>query len=83
MSKVKELEKIICVTDNLYMDWKCEEISRNEYARMKSRFEIKAEEIRQIISNIETEIQLSSKGVGEDDPYLKTFLKYKNIKELK
>lgn len=80
--KQKELEKIICVTDNLYMDWKSEEISRNEYARMKSRFEIKAEEIRRIISNIETEIQSSSKGVGDNDPYLKTFLKYKNIKEL-
>ncbi|CCL23615.1 recombinase family protein [Clostridioides difficile] len=80
--KQKELEKIICVTDNLYMDWKSEEISRNEYARMKSRFEIKAEEIRRIISNIEAEIQSSSKGVGDNDPYLKTFLKYKNIKEL-
>ena len=64
------------------MDWKSEEISRNEYARMKSRFEIKAEEIRRIISNIEAEIQSSSKGVGDNDPYLKTFLKYKNIKEL-
>ncbi|MDG6893363.1 recombinase family protein [Clostridium perfringens] len=80
--KQKELEKIICVTDNLYMDWKSEEISRNEYSRMKSRFEIKAEEIRRIISNIEAEIQSSSKGVGDNDPYLKTFLKYKNIKEL-
>lgn len=80
--KQKELEKIICVTDNLYMDWKSEEISRNEYARMKSRFEIKAEEIRRIISNIEAEIRSSSKGVGDNDPYLKTFLKYKNIKEL-
>lgn len=80
--KQKELEKIICVTDNLYMDWKSEEISRNEYARMKSKFEIKAEEIRRIISNIEAEIQSSSKEFGDNDPYLKTFLKYKNIKEL-
>nr|WP_283689967.1 recombinase family protein [Clostridium perfringens] len=80
--KQKELEKIICVTDNLYMDWKSEEISRNEYARMKSKFEIKAEEIRRIISNIEAEIQSSSKEFGDNDPYLKIFLKYKNIKEL-
>ncbi|WP_415345776.1 recombinase family protein [Clostridium perfringens] len=80
--KQKELEKIICVTDNLYMDWKSEEISRNEYARMKSKFEINAEEIRRIISNIEAEIQSSSKEFGDNDPYLKTFLKYKNIKEL-
>ncbi|GAA0067939.1 hypothetical protein ACV3RS_15475 [Clostridium perfringens] len=50
--KQKELEKIIFVTDNLYMDWKSEEISRNDYSRMKSRFEIKAEKIRHTISNI-------------------------------
>lgn len=80
--KKKELEKTICVTDSLYMDWKCGEITRAEYMRMKAKFETQAEELKQVIAKIETEIQLSSKGIGNDDPYLKIFLKHKNIKKL-
>lgn len=64
------------------MDWKCGDITRTDYVRMKARFEEQANQIKQVISNIEEEILISSKGVGNDDPYLKTFLKYKNIKEL-
>ena len=78
--KKKELEKIVCTSDSLYMDWKCGDITRTDYMRMKARFEEQANQIRQVINNIEEEIILASKGVGNDDPYLKTFLKYKNIK---
>lgn len=80
--KKKDLERIVCTSDSLYMDWKCGDITRTDYVRMKARFEEQANQIKQVISNIEEEILISSKGVGNDDPYLKTFLKYKNIKEL-
>lgn len=80
--KKRELEKLVCVTDSLYMDWKCGDIIRAEYVRMKAKFENQIADIQQVIAKIETEIQLSSKGVGSDDPYLKIFLKHKNIKEL-
>ncbi len=82
IDKRKELDKIICVTDNLYMDWRSGDITRTEYVRMKTKFEAKAEEIKQNISYLETEIDLSSKGIGNDDPYLKMFLKHNNIEEL-
>lgn len=80
--KEHELERTINVTDNLYMDWKCGDITRAEYVRMKAKFEAKATEIQSAISNLKAEIELSSKGVGSDDPYLKMFLKHKNITEL-
>lgn len=80
--KERQLEKTIDVVDSLYMDWKCGEITRAEYARMKSKFEIKAKELENTIAHLKSEIQLASKGIGNDDPYLKMFLKHKNIKEL-
>ena len=80
--KKREHEKIICTTDSLYMDWKCGDITKAEYLRMKARFEEQAKQLKQVISTIEDEILLASKGVGVDDPYLKIFLKHKNIKEL-
>lgn len=80
--RTKELEKLICVTDNLYMDWKCGDITRAEYVRMKAKFEQQAEQVKSIIANLQTEIQLSEKGVGSDNPYLTTFLKHENVKSL-
>lgn len=80
--KEKELEKMINVIDGLYMDWKCGDITRTEYARMKSKFESKAKEIQDVIVNLKLEVDIASNGVGSNDPYLKRFLKYENIKEL-
>ena len=64
----KELEKLTCVTDNLYMDWKCGDITRAEYTRMKAKFEQQAEQVKGIIANLQTEIQLSERGVGNEQP---------------
>ena len=60
----RELEKLTCTTDSLYMDWKCGDITRADYMRMKANFEAKAEEVKKIIANIEAEIQLASQGIG-------------------
>ena len=64
------------------MDWKCGDITRAEYVRMKAKFEQQAEQVKGIIANLQTEIQLSEKGVGSDNPYLTTFLKHENVKSL-
>lgn len=64
------------------MDWKCGDITRAEYVRMKAKFEQQAEQVKGIIANLQTEIQLSEKGVGNDNPYLTTFLKHRNVKSL-
>lgn len=80
--KEHQLERTIDVTDSLYMDWKCGDITRAEYVRMKAKFETKAKELEDAIVHLKAEIQLASKGIGNDDPYLKMFLKHKNIQEL-
>lgn len=49
---------------------------------MKAKFEQQAEEIRQTIANLQEEQTFVSNGITSADPYLQTFLKYKNIDHL-
>lgn len=81
-SKEVELSKILTTTDSLYMDWKTNEISQEDYRRMKNRFESNAEVLKKDIQNIKEEISLLDKGVEQDNSYFKNFLKFKNIQKL-
>ncbi|MBY7141771.1 recombinase family protein [Virgibacillus sp. NKC19-3] len=81
-TKKQELEKVTNVTDNLYVDWKSGDITKQEYIRMKSKFEQQANELKENIRNVESEIAVSQKGVSITDSYLTTFLKHKNIQTL-
>ena len=78
----QELHKITNLCDNLYIDWKSGDLTRDEYHRMKAKFEQQAEEIRQTITNLQEEQTFVSNGITSADPYLQTFLKYKNIDHL-
>ena len=78
----QELHKITNLCDNLYIDWKSGDLTRDEYNRMKAKFEQQAEEIRQTIANLQEEQTFVSNGITSADPYLQTFLKYKNIDHL-
>ena len=49
---------------------------------MKQSFEEKEQTLRQVIAELQEEAEDMSKGISSDDPYLTTFLKYKNIKTL-
>lgn len=80
--KERELQKTAGISDSLYMDWKNGDITREEYHRMKARFQTEAEQLKQAIANLQEERKEYEKEVTTDDPYLTTFLKYKNIKEL-
>ena len=78
----QELHKITNLCDNLYIDWKSGDLTRDEYHRMKAKFEQQAEEIRQTIANLQEEQTFVSNGITSADPYLQSFLKYKNIDHL-
>ena len=80
--KERELQKTAGISDSLYMDWKNGDITREEYHRMKARFQTEAEQLKKAIANLQEERKEYEKEVTTDDPYLTTFLKYKNIKEL-
>ena len=80
--KQKELEKLTTITDNLYMDWRMGEITKTEYRRMKDKLEIQVEQLQKVIANLEKEKEMLSKGIDTNEPYLITFLKYKNINHI-
>lgn len=78
----EELGKISKAIDSLYLDWKSGDITKEDYHRMKASFDEKADALRVAVGNIQGEIGTLAKGVNADDPYLTTFLKYENIREL-
>lgn len=77
-----ELEKVTSIIDGLYGDWKNGDISKDEYHRMKRKYEVQAEQLRQVIKNFEDECNIMVQGFTNDDPYLTAFLKHQNITSL-
>lgn len=81
-SKKSALSKTLITMDGLYMDWKTNEISHDDYHRMKDKFETNAKCLREDIQTIENEILQSVKGVNQDKSHFNAFLKFKNIQKL-
>lgn len=78
----RELHKVTNLCDNLYIDWKSGDLTRDEYHRMKEKFEQQAEEIKESIAALQEEQTFVSNGITSNNPYLQTFLKYQNIDHL-
>lgn len=78
----QELGKLTSVIDNLYFDWKSGDISKEDYRRMKDKFEEQSEQLKQTIENLNDEIRTIAEGISTDEPYLGSFLKYRNINRL-
>ena len=77
-----ELEKTTSLLDGLYLDMKCGDISREQYHRMKDRFEKQTEQLQREMVQLQKECDAFSQGVDAGDPYLDAFLKYRNIQTL-
>ena len=80
--RTKELEKVTSVLDGLYMDWKNGDITRDQYRRMKVRFEEQADQLQETISYIQNECETIAQDIDADNPYLTAFLKHRNIDSL-
>lgn len=81
-TKQQEEQKNNSVLDSLYMDWKTGDITQEMYRRMKCRLETDVERLKISINKIKEEICLMEKGVTNENPLFKSFLKCKNVKEL-
>lgn len=81
-SKQKEREKLTVVSDNLYMDWRTGEIDKAEYQRIKAKLQAQIAQMQEVIANLQKEKEVFTHGINSDQPYLTTFLKYKNIEHL-
>lgn len=80
--RTQEYEKIKAIIDNLYVDWKSGDITKDEYRRLKAKFEEQAGQLQQVIKNLQAEIRTMAEGIKSDEPYLESFLKHRNISRI-
>jgi len=80
--KSRELEKVKQLSDGLYVDWKSGDITREDYLRMKARFEGQKEQLGTAIANLEEEQRLMGQGVDSGCEIFEAFLKYKNVRQI-
>ncbi|MCL2300146.1 MAG: recombinase family protein [Firmicutes bacterium] len=80
--KSRELEKVKQLSDGLYVDWKSGDITREDYQRMKARFEAQKEQLGTAIVNLEEEQRLMGQGVDSGCEIFEAFLKYKNVRQI-
>lgn len=81
-SRERELEKVIRLKDSLYENWQSGDMAKDDYRRMKVRYEEQYEQLRQSIQSLRVELALISESVNADNPYLQHFQKYHGIDEL-
>lgn len=80
--RIEEYEKIENLIIGLYVDWKNEEITQEQYRKMKTKFEQQEEQLKKTIMHIKEEIDITGRRISSGNPYFQTFLECKNIKEL-
>lgn len=80
--RTRELEKVTKVLDDLYMDWKSGDITRDQYRRMKVRFEEQSQQLQETIAHIQGKCEILAQGIDTENPYLTAFLKHRNIDSL-
>ena len=81
-AREKELEKVTSIKDSLYADWKNGDITKDDYRRLKAKYEEQAEALENAIAALREEQRVIAEGIRTDNPYLQTFLKHQNVKEL-
>ncbi|MDR2202132.1 MAG: recombinase family protein [Clostridiales bacterium] len=80
--KKRDLQKICSVSDNLYVDWKSGDITREEYVRMKEKFVGQTEQLKSSIVKLEDERRKLSEGITSEAAVFSEFRKYHNISRL-
>ena len=81
-NRERELEKATRLKDSLYESWQNGDISREDYSRMKEKYEEQLEQLEQTMQSLRKEREALFGGVSPDHPYLQHFIKYNNIEEL-
>lgn len=81
-TKQNEVSKIEGIADSLYIDWKTDVLSKDEYMRMKLSFEEKISHLKQVIKNIKLELEGQQKSRDEITPYIEVFREHRNVTKL-
>lgn len=75
--KQQELEKMVSITDTLYLDWRTGEISEADYRRMKEKCEIQRKQLTQTLVQLQAEQDALAQKKNSDET-----LNFQNIDRL-
>jgi len=78
-----ELERIASVTDDLYIDWKAGDLTRDEYLRMKGRSAKQVNQLNEAIQKLESELNRLQSNATSETSYFACFKKHQVISELR
>ena len=78
----KNMRKVEHLLDKSYYDWKNDNISEDQYQRIRLDMENKLEQLRATIQNLLVERQTIEKGITEHNMYFEKFLQYQNVEKL-
>ena len=78
----KEHQRLSMASEGLYIDYKTEILSKNDYLKMKKSFDSQLCRLKESIDLINEEMETLGKGVEISDPYLTAFMKHKDIDTL-
>lgn len=82
IEKQKEMEKIKGLKRCLYEDWKNEYITKEDYLEYKQMYEQDIEKIKKIIVNLDENKEKQEEIINENNIWIESFKKYKNITKL-
>lgn len=78
----EQIEKTDHLLDSSYYDWKNNDISKEQYQRIRTETENKLNSLRNTIQSLAKEREQIQSGIRSSNEYFETFLKYENIQEL-
>lgn len=81
-NRERELEKATRWKDSLYESWQNGDISKEDYTRMKAKYEEQIEQLGKSICSLRKEQETLLGNVGPDSPLLQHLIQYNNIEEL-
>lgn len=77
-----ELARTLRMGDELYLDWKKELISKEQFLRLRQKAEEDVVRLEKRIHDAEAEMEDLRKGEGKESKLFETFRQYKNIRQL-
>ena len=81
-SKETEIEKTNHIRDNLYIDWKSDIITREDYFRLKKKHDEKISSLRESLLTLRGQLKTIQSELTVDTPYFQYYKKFKHVDKL-
>lgn len=77
--KGDDFNRVNRIRDNLYRDWKNDDITREDYFRLRQSYDTQLTSLKESLDDLNNQLTTMKSGVKSGNPYFEYFKKYKNI----